>query len=368
MRPHLFVILCCICLLPCLARQTFTPAVTPPDSAARSKRYLISGLPVIFYTPETRFAFGGTALSIFNFRRDSVGAQKSSLSLGVLYTQNKQMLLNLPFNLFLRNRAYHLYGEVAYNRFFYNFYGVGNDQPPGFVERYGIEFPRVRLTALKKLRPHVYAGLRYAFDKFSLFDLQPSGQLIGGQIPGSKGGVVSGLGLVALYDSRDYIFYPSRGAWAELVVYHDNPLTGSSFRYTRVTLDMCKYLHYGANILALNAYVLYSDADLPFFQMGLLGGQKKMRGFYEGRFRDNNALIFQAEYRRHLFWLLGVTVFANTGQVAARYDEFRAKHWRYTYGAGIRLMLDPAQKANLRIDFAIGDKKLLPYITIFEAF
>lgn len=352
--------------LVCPVLQAQSPVST--DSLPRKKRYTVFAVPVLFYTPETRFGFGASGLLYFNFKNDSAFAPKSSLSLGLAYTQNKQFLSTLPFNLFIRNRSYQLYGEITYNKFFYNFYGVGNRQPPDFVERYGVEFPRLRMTALKKVVPKLYLGLRYAFDKFSLFNLDTAAQLAKGTIPGSKGGIVSGLGTVAVYDSRDNVFYPSKGIWTELVVYHDDPVTGSSFKYTRITLDFCKYFSYKENILALNAYSLYSDADLPFFQMGQLGGQKRMRGFYEGRYRDNNALVFQAEYRRHLVWLLGFTVFADIGQVAPRYDQFNSRDWRYTYGIGLRLMSDRVQKINLRMDLGIGNNKLLPYFTVGEAF
>ena len=236
------------------------------------------------------------------------------------------------------------------------------------MERYGVEYPRLRITALKKVADHFYAGLRYAYDKFSLFNLAAGGELIKKNIPGSTGGTVSGFGGVMLYDSRNNIFYPTRGLWGEVVVYHDDPLTGSSYNYMRITADLTKYISYQKNTLALNAYTLYSNTDLPFFQMGLLGGPKRMRGFYEGRYRDNNAIVFQAEYRRKLFWLLGFTLFADIGQVAPRYDAFNNQSWRYTYGAGLRLMLDKTQKINLRIDVAVGNNALLPYFTIGEAF
>lgn len=357
---------CSSCLLPAAQAQD---SVKPrQDSLSPKKRYLVSGFPLLFYTPETRFGVGGAGVFIFNFKKDSIGAPRSSINLGFTFTQNRQSLFYLPYVLFLKNRSYQLYGELSYSRYNYNFYGVGNDQPKDFVERYGIEFPRLRFTGLKKLTRHGYAGLRYAYDNFSLFDLDTAGQLIKKTIKGSQGGTTSGLGLVLLYDSRDYIFYPTRGWWGELVLYRDDKRTGSSFNYTRIALDVSRYLSYKKNILALNAYSIYSDSDLPFFQMGLLGGQKKMRGFYEGRYRDNNVLVFQAEYRRHLFWLLDVTVFASAGQVARRYDAFNGRDWRYTYGGGLRLMLDKAQRINLRIDVGVGNGKALPYVTIGEAF
>lgn len=339
-----------------------------PDTPLPTKRRVISGLPVVFYTPETRFGFGATSLLIFNWKNDTINAARSSMSMGFAFTQNKQVLSYLPFNLFLKNREYQVYGELAYNKYHYNFYGVGNEVPQNYVERYGVEFPRLRITGLKKLIPHFYAGLRYAYDKFTLFDLDTSAILGSGKVPGANGGVISGPGVVLMYDNRDNVFYPSRGIWTELVVFRNDKFAGGTFNYTRIAFDFCKYFSYKKNILALNVYSMYSDVDLPFFQMAMLGGAKKLRGFYEGRYRDNNGLVFQAEYRRHLFWLCGITLFADAGQVAHRFSAFTGKNWKYTYGAGLRLMLDKAQKINLRLDLAVGNNKLLTYFTVAEAF
>ena len=325
-------------------------------------------MPVVFYTPETRLGLGASGVFIFNFKNDTLGARPSTIYLGFAFTQNKQAVINLPFNLFLKNRLYNVYGELGYNHLNYNFYGVGNEVPKDFVERYGIDFPRLRLTGLRRTTNYLYAGLRYAYDKNYLYDIDSTGMLVTGEILGSNGGVVSGVGLVALFDTRDNIFYPSRGFFSELVVFQSDKIFGSDFEYTKVSLDASYYCHFSKNIFAFNFYTVYSNADLPFYQMANLGGAKKMRGFYEGRYRDNNLLVLQAEYRRHLFWYLGFTLFADAGQVAHRYDEFTTKNWRYTYGAGLRLQLSKDQKINLRLDAAIGNGKILPYFTIAEAF
>ncbi len=339
------------------------------DSIQRAKRRIIAGVPVLFYTPETRFGYGLSGFCIFNWKKDSVLARRSSVSLGFAYTQNKQILFYLPYNLFIKNRTYQVYGELAYNRYNYNFYGVGNDIPPDYVERYGVEFPRLRLTTLRRITRFFYAGPRYAFDKFTLFDVQEGGYLDDGSVKGAEGGNVSGLGAVFLYDSRDYIFYPSKGIWSELVLFGASEKLASSFNYTRIAFDLSTYYSLSKkDIMAFNFYTMYSPNELPFFQMAMLGGTKKMRGFYEGRYRDNNAVVLQAEYRRHLFWILGATAFGSIGQVAAKYDQFQFDNWRYTYGAGLRLMIDKHQKVNLRADFAIGNGKLLTYFTVNEAF
>lgn len=339
-----------------------------PDSTAKKKRRFITAFPVAFYTPETRLGLGASGIMLFNFKNDSLNAPRSTISVGFAYTQNKQVLFNLPYNLFVKNRAYHFYGEIAYNKFFYNFYGVGNDEPMDYVEKYGVQFPRLRITALKRLIPHFYAGLRYVYDNYTTFDLDSTGQLADGSIPGSQGFIVSGFGLVTMLDTRDNIFYPSKGTWAELVIFNDNQKLGSTYQYVRIAFDLTKIVSFQKNIFAFNLYSIYSTHDVPFLQMGSIGGAKKMRGFYDGRYRDNNLIMFQAEYRRHLIWMLGFTLFADVGQVAHRYDQFNSDYWRYTYGAGLRLQVDKNQKINLRFDIAVGNGKVLPYFTVGEAF
>jgi hypothetical protein len=337
------------------------------DTTGKKRRFIFA-VPVIYYTPETRFAFGASGLAYFNFKNDSLNAPRSVVSLGFVYTQNDQVIFQLPFTLFIRNRAYQLYGELGYNKYFYNFYGRGNSTPSDFVEKYSITFPRLRFTALKRLSKYFFAGPRIVYDHFSLEGLDPQGQLLSGDIPGSAGGTICGPGAVFMFDSRNLVYYPSRGIWSELVIYRNDKAFGGSFNYTRVSLDFSKYFSYRKNIFALNFYSVFSDAELPFFNMAFIGGQKKMRGFYEGRYRDNNLLMFQAEYRRELFWRFGMTLFADAGQVAQSPEKFNNKYWRYTYGGGLRFRIDDTQKLNVRMDLAVGNNKVLAYLTVAEAF
>lgn len=354
------------CMLLCMF--TAFAASAQADSSASKKRIFFAGFPLLYYTPETRFAFGASGLCLFSFKKDTANSYRSSLSLSAIYTQNKQALFTLPYNIFGKNKAYWYYGEISFTRFNYNFYGVGNEVPLNFVERYGVSYPRLRFSALKKVWPHVYLGLRYAYDNFKLFNLDPAGILVTNKIVGSKGGVVSGFGGILLVDSRDNLFYPSKGLWSEFVFYRDDIFTGSSFNYNRISFDLVKYLHFNKNIFALNVYSLYSNTDMPFFQMAGLGGLRRMRGFYESRYRDNNAIVLQAEYRRVLWGPLGITVFAAVGQVAERYSKFNLKHIRNTGGLGLRCRIDKSQNVFLRLDVAYGNGKVLPYFTIAEAF
>ena len=50
--------------------------------------------------------------------------------------------------------------------------------------------------------------------------------------------------------------------------------------------------------------------DVPFKDMADIGGSNTMRGYYTGFYRYNNLYALQVEYRAHVWWRLGFTVWA----------------------------------------------------------
>ena len=81
-----------------------------------------------------------------------------------------------------------------------------------------------------------------------------------------------------------------------------------------------------------------------------------MRGFFEGRFRDNHAMVHQAEYRLPLHRNLGIVFFGHTGQVAQQAADFGWNRFKYGGGFGFRYKLNQ-EGLNIRLDFAIGDQR-----------
>ena len=140
-----------------------------PADTVRPKRLALIPLPLVYYTPETRLAYGAAVTATLRFRRDSsfADARPSQLTFGVAYTQNRQLLLYLPFQLFYDHNTYYAYGEAGYYRYNYYFFGLGENEVPR--ELYGVNFPRVRVNAFRRVVPtlsrgKLYAGLRYQYE------------------------------------------------------------------------------------------------------------------------------------------------------------------------------------------------------------
>ncbi len=344
------------------------PEVVVPDSTAERSNSLY-GLPVVFYTPETSLGFGVAGVYAFNFEKDSLTARPSSVQLVAAYTLQKQLLLYFPFTIFVNNGDYYTYGEVGYYRYVYQFFGVGNQATSEMEEAYSVNFPRIRLTALQRVHPKWYVGLRYWYENFVITETEEEGQLAAGEIVGSRGGNTSGPGVVALFDTRDNVFFSSDGWYVETLLQRNAGWTGSNFHYTAFSVDASTFVRIRwDHVVALNAYGVAQSGAPPFNQLALLGGSKRMRGYFEGRFRDRSMLTVQAAYRAMLFWRVGAVAFVSYGGVAPQLSEMQLQDFRYTVGGGLRFQLDRQKKINIRIDAGFGKNTSGYYLTIGEAF
>ncbi len=102
--------------------------------------------------------------------------------------------------------------------------------------------------------------------------------------------------------------------------------------------------------------------------MPWIGGPKRMRGYIEGRFRDNQAAVVQLELRKMFFKRWGATGFISMGSVSENLQNLWNKPFKYSGGAGIRYQLDPSKKLNIRLDYGITPEGGNFYFTFGEAF
>lgn len=355
--------------------QAITPTLSDTylGDTTKVKRNSLRALPIAFYTPETRWAFGATGIYAFRFKGETDESRPSQITLGGAYTLNKQILLYVPFQFFWDDEQWNAYGEVGYFKYNFFYFGTGNSEA---VENntegeiFDVEFPRLRLNVLRKVKPNIYVGGRYWFDDFKIVGTDEDGLLADQTFEETGRSVISGAGVSAIYDSRDNVFAPDKGYYIEGTTLFVGDYLGADYNYQKYTLDARKYQKIVKNhVLAVNTYFEFTNGDVPFYQLALLGGTKRMRGYLEGRFRDNHMAIFQAEYRFPIFWRIGGTVFGGYGGVQNNVKDLAAfQDFRYTYGAGIRFNLVPKERINVRFDIGFGKETSGFYLTIGEAF
>jgi len=325
--------------------------------------------PVLYYLPETRFAFGVVGNLIFRLGNTNGHDRPSTLSPIFIYTQNKQYRLQVNADVYFKRDDYHLLADMKFLRFPDKFFGIGNTNPESMEEDFTADTFAVSLSFLKKVAPNTNIGLDFDYSSMDISEYEAGKQLAGGDIPGGQGCRLSGLGLQVDVDSRDNIFFPTRGVWFKLSAQFNSPVIGSECEFQTYRLDVRKYFSlFSTHVLAVQSLVQGQYGDVRFHKLSRLGGQYVMRGYFDGRFRDKNLLALQAEYRLPLFRRLGAAGFVGLGEVAPVFRDFCLESVKLAMGLGLRYRFNKEENMYLRFDVGFGKDSSGFYFSVFEAF
>jgi outer membrane protein assembly factor BamA len=222
---------------------------------------------------------------------------------------------------------------------------------------------------MKKINQGLFAGLDYHFEYEYNFEYTPGKQLETGSVPGYQGGIGSALGLVAVFDNRDNVINAYRGKFAEVSTYFYDKLIGSTFSFFAVNIRYQQYWQIKRkHILATQTKIRFSSGNVPFLDLSTLGDDDILRGYPKNRFRDKNFMATQLEYRFPLFWRFGMVVFAGVGDVFNKTADLRLSALKYSVGSGLRLVVNPAERLNIRFDYGYGKEGGYFYFVVAESF
>jgi hypothetical protein len=325
--------------------------------------------PVVYYTPETRLAFGIVGIHYFQLGHASLLTRLSHYRFNLVTTQNKQSIAQLDYELYLAGGKFLIDGTAKYWLFPDRFYGIGNRNSEADRENFSSRNWRLHMNLQRRLGKSLFAGLHLEIFPLHVVETESGGQLAAGDIPGSQGGTLSALGLFGKWDSRNNTFSATSGTYCAFFLNFFTPALASDFTFTQMILDARKYFPLSSNhVLSLQAVFKSVWGDCPFQTLPLFGGLNLLRGFYEGRFRDKNMLAVQAEYRRPLWGRFGFCAFAGAAQVQPRPGLFASDGFHPAAGFGLRYKFNRRENLNIRLDAGFAGSSPAFYLTFAEAF
>ncbi len=329
------------------------------------------GYPYAFYTPETQFALGVGGM--LYFRTALLPLQNpSKVTVSGYYTSNSQYYISLKPRIYLPGKKrFYLESDFYYSNDIGKFYGLGNstseiENSEYKTTSFGIYLEtQIRGVFFKFLQN----GLLFDYVNVKMEDKMGNPNLSDTSVKGINGGKVGGIGLSFSYDNRDNVSFPSSGGLYKYSMLFYGRFLASDYTYNRYKIDLRQYVSpLKEHILAFQLYSDLSTGNPPFFFMPALGGVSRMRGFYEGRYREKNFITVQAEYRKIVWWRLGFAVFYSAGDVFHNFNELRVSDVKQAYGLGLRFVFDPKEKINLRVDFGKTNAGTGVYFSMDEAF
>ncbi|SHG83846.1 Surface antigen [Flavobacterium micromati] len=344
------------------------------DSTELSQPQLLI-YPTIAYAPETTWEIGLSSLYVYYAKRDTTN-RLSEINGFTFFTLENQYGLWFDNAIYSDQDRWFFLGRVRLQSFplFYN--GIGINTPKEYTARVDANQIIIKERVLKKVKKNLFLGLELDYQSLSAVDFvvaEPNNQDF--SLPlGNKGSNNLGVGLGLVLDNRHNVLNVRKGFFSEVALLHSNPAWGSSFNFTSILSDTRIYRPVGKNnVFAAQLLGQFNFGDVPFNQLAQMGGDSMMRGYYFGRYRDNNQLAAQVEFRFlpipfKFTDRIGAAVFAGTGTVFNKVNNLDVSNLTVTAGAGLRFLLFPKKDIWTRLDYAFTREGTGFYLIIGESF
>jgi len=368
MKKLIILILCILTWIEVLS-QPNEEDYYKTDTINSKKNFQMIILPVVFYTPETQFGFGA-GLQTFLYNKSNIyNSRESNILFTGMYTTENQLMIDVFPKIFFNLGDLFLDGLVRYRIFPNKFWGIGNETPESNEESYNMETLIFEAAILKRLPPNLNFGFQYKYDKYTILETEEGGILQSGEVPGSEGARISAISFLFNLDDRDNIYSARKGNFMQLKAGFSSKVIGATHSYNKYTIDLRKYFPLGKkSVIAAQLYLENTYGDVPFQTMAWLGGGDKTRGYFKGRFIDNNMYAIQTEYRNRFHKRWEFTAFASMGEVAHEPFSYFSSV-KYSFGGGIRFQIKKNNPTLIRLDFGLGkDGNNGIYFGVNEAF
>jgi hypothetical protein len=318
------------------------------QDSTRVKKVKVLIVPTFGYSPETKTYIGAASLFTLNFYRDSL-TRSSNAKVEFNYTWNKQFILESEWNYFFKDESWFTRGMIHYSKYPDVYYGVGSNTPDSGLINFESNRVKFDLNALKKIKKHFFIGMGFRYyDYTNVSTIDNSNPYI--ELHNDSN---YGLKFIFLRDSRNSLLTPTSGTFLELIYTHNI----SSNYYSQLVFDLRKYYSLGTkqrHTIAGRLYNSFTFGIPPFYDYSIIGGDKLVRGYLYGRYRDNNLSTLQLEYRLKLIWRFGLATFGGISMVYPTINEIAGNNFKPNLGLGIRFLVDKTENTNLRFDYAIG--------------
>ncbi|QIZ76964.1 BamA/TamA family outer membrane protein [Ferrimonas lipolytica] len=323
-------------------------------------------VPGPIYSPEKQFGIGISAVGLFVADETMMDYAPSSITVKGYGTTNGSIGTEMELRSHYKHDSERLYIDAEIMDAPDLYYGVGIRA--GRDDNNEIEFDRTTYRIapqyLWRVATSTYAGIGFDFRRSESNALDP-------KVPDLKTGFgdsSQNLGLTAhvIHDSRDFALNASRGRLIEfnLSGYSDNLASDESFQ--KLAMTYSEYKPVGNATFAWQVQTELSHGDVPWDQLAHLGGSRKLRGYEEGRYRDEQLLMAQAEWRQPIYGRHGAVAWAGVGTLSEDIDELGKEKWLHSVGVGYRFAIKP--KVNLRLDLGFGNGDKGAYFSVNEVF
>ncbi|MDO4512192.1 MAG: BamA/TamA family outer membrane protein [Bacteroidales bacterium] len=160
-----------------------------------------------------------------------------------------------------------------------------------------------------------------------------------------------GVGFAAEYDTRDMITDAKTGCYLYLGQTFRPKFLWNHYAFSTTDIKASYYRPLWRDCtLAADFSAMFNFGNPSWAKMAQIGDTHRMRGYYQGRYRDKHMLTAQVEFRQHIWRRNGIVVWLGCGNVF--HDAKSFKHILPNYGIGYRFAF--RRRMNIRLDYGFG--------------
>lgn len=300
------------------------------------------------YSAATSAGLGATASGLYSWDRSDPLLPKSNVSVYANASLSGMLAVGLRGNNFLPRQKYRLDYQLSFYTFPGEFWGIGFKN--GADDANESDYHRIKLqfkpSFLFRLNEAVYLGPVVDVEWVNSFSFE-NVALLDGQ---DRSVVNYGVGLNFTYDTRDFVLNAWRGNYFrwEQMFYPSGLGNSYAFSYTDLTYSAYRQMWKGG-VLAMELHTLFNYGDVPWTMMAQVGVLGRMRGYYEGRYRDRNIMEGQVELRQHIRGRNGIALWVGLANVFPDFGHIYYDEILPNYGVGYRWEFK--KRVNVRLDF-----------------
>jgi hypothetical protein len=370
------------------------------------RKFLALVLPNISSNPTNGFLLGvGGSFGWYMGPRDNT--KVSSAPFTVAVTSKSQLITFVKHNVYTVENKFFFQGDWKFYIYSQPTFGLGTNAPdtvglPPDVNWMGegtdtaifpMKFNYVKFHEIvnRRIVGELYGGVGYHLDYYySINDEDYIADSL--ETPhhyyskkndfSTSNYTLSGISANFLYDTRDNQICPYKGIYAN-VNYRINPtFLGSSQNSSTLWLEFRTYLGLSKktprHLIAFWTFGEFTvTGKLPYLTLPYLGDDQRARagrGYTNGRFRGNNMVYGEVEYRFPI-WpcsnIIGGVLFANAVTTSNNDPNRTVNLFQYirpAVGVGLRIMVNKYFRTNINLDYAIGKESSGFYFSGQETF
>ena len=318
------------------------------------------------YASDTGLGLGLVASALYSTDRSDSTLEKSNASLYSDMTTKGFLMIGIRGNNIFPKKRYRL----DYRLYVYTFpsYLWGFSYPQSDNDDNKSKYSRTKFEVMARflipINRYSYLGpiARYQYvHAYKLKDKAP--QLLEG-LPKTVSDF--GVGVSYTFDSRDFMLNASRGWFMQLDL-TTNPTFLGNNTYWSAELQLATYRKaWRGAIIAGELHTRQSTGQVPWPMLADVGSSNRMRGYYEGRYRDKNVIDAQVELRQHIWHRNGIVLWLGAAEVFPRYSDMRFSRILPNAGVGYRWQFKKG--VNVRLDYGFSRNGTGFIFNINEAF